>query len=74
MLYAIDDFNQRVRRVDLAQGLVTTLAGKGGAGCVDGPGERATFNPVGLGVGRDGSVYVADYGNSRIRKVAVHGD
>jgi DNA-binding beta-propeller fold protein YncE len=73
VLYAIDDFNQRVRQVDLATGEVTTLAGKGGEGCADGPGESATFNPVGLGVGRDGSVYVADYGNNRIRKVAVGG-
>ena len=39
-----------------------------------GAGESATFNPVGIGVGRDGSVYVADYGNSRIRKVAVDGE
>ena len=36
-----------------------------------GPGATATFDAVGLGVGLDGSVYVADYGNHRIRKLTV---
>ena len=74
VLYAIDDFNQRVRRVDLVTNEVTTLAGKGGAGCTDGPAQSATFNPVGLGVGRDGSVYIADYGNNRVRAIVTSGD
>ena len=47
-LYAIDDFNQRVRRVDLARGVVTTLAGKGGQGCTDGPGESPLSRVVTL--------------------------
>lgn len=71
VLYAIDDLNQRVRRLDLRTREVSTLAGKGGAGCIDGPAHSATFNPVGLGVGRDGSVYVADYGNNRVRAITV---
>lgn len=71
MLYVIDDLNQRVRRLDLRTKEVSTLAGKGGAGCADGPAQSATFNPVGLGLGRDGSVYVADYGNNRVRVIKL---
>jgi hypothetical protein len=73
VLYAIDDLNQRVRRLDLRTNNVSTLAGKGGAGCADGPVQSATFNPVGLGVGHDGSVYVADYGNNRVRAISARG-
>jgi len=73
-LFAIDDFNQRVRRVDLTTNTVTTLAGKGGSGCADGDGAEATFAPVGLGVGRDGTVYVADYSNHRIRAISAATD
>lgn len=70
-LYAIDDLNQRVRRLDLRTNEVSTLAGKGGPGCADGPVHSATFNPVGLGLGRDGSVYIADYGNNRVRAISA---
>ena len=64
----------RVRRVDLTTNTVTTLAGKGGSGCADGDGAEATFAPVGLGLGRDGTVYVADYSNHRIRAISAATD
>jgi hypothetical protein len=73
-LFAIEDFNKRVRRVDQTTNTGTTLAGKGGSGCADGNGAEATFAPVGLGVGRDGTVYVADYSNHRIRAISAATD
>ena len=73
MPYAIDVLNERVRRIDLAAGTVSTLAGDGRRGCHDGPGSSATFSvPAGLAVSSDGrSVFVADYGNHLIRQVST---
>lgn len=71
VLFAIDDNNNRVRKVDLRTGQVTTLAGSGDMGCKDGAGVDATFQAVGLAVGHDSSLYVADYSNHRIRKLTI---
>ena len=47
--YVADAFNQRVRRVDLQSGEVSTIAGNGGAGYTDGPGQNAQFSaPLGV--------------------------
>jgi len=54
--------------------IVSTLAGTGDVGATDGPGLSATFSyPVGIAIGPDGSLYVADSGNNKIRKVAADG-
>lgn len=48
---------------------VSALAGAGW-GRKDGPGDQATFDyPLGLSIGPDRAIYVADYGNHRIRKI-----
>ena len=73
VLMVMDDNNNRVRMIDLDAGTVSTVAGSGAAGCADGPGPAATFayhGAVGVAVGRDGTVYVADYSNHKVRKVA----
>jgi DNA-binding beta-propeller fold protein YncE len=55
----------------IAGGHVTTLAGDGHDGAVDGPGAQARFrNPLGLALGPDGTLYVADAENNVIRAVA----
>ncbi len=47
-----------------------TLAGTAATGAIDGPAATATFdNPVNAEVGPDGTVYVADFYNGRIRKI-----
>jgi serine/threonine-protein kinase len=49
---------------------VQTLAGNGTKGFADGPASSAQFNaPNGVAVDAAGNVYVADSGNSRVRKV-----
>jgi sugar lactone lactonase YvrE len=51
-------------------GAVTTLAGASTLGSADGTGSNAGFNsPNGLAVDSTGNIYVADTGNSTIRKV-----
>jgi serine/threonine protein kinase, bacterial len=62
-----------VHRTTSAQ-VVTTLAGSGAVGSVDGNGAEASFAyPLGLAVGPSGSVYVADTGSLKIRKITPEG-
>ncbi|MBI4885298.1 MAG: hypothetical protein HY826_14720, partial [Actinobacteria bacterium] len=54
--------------------MVTTLAGTASAGTADGVGLAATFNsPLAVAVDNLGSIYVADQGNHRIRRITVTG-
>ena len=70
-LYAADISNYRIRKIT-PQGMVSTLAGDGTAGFVDGPAATARFNRArGVDVAADGAVYVADMSNHRIRKIAA---
>lgn len=53
---------------------VAVIAGDSRPGFVDGPGSVARFNrPLRLSLDSAGSVYVADYGNHRVRKIAPDG-
>ena len=64
----------RVRKL-AADGTVTTFAGQATAGNVDGQGATAMFsNPTGMSYDRTTStLYVADSGNSKVRKIAADG-
>jgi sugar lactone lactonase YvrE len=78
-LYAADTFNHRICKITrpaIAGGAwtVSTLAGTGSAGLVNGSGSSAQFNfPYGLDVDASGNVYVADSMNHCIRKVTPTG-
>ncbi len=68
-IYIADTQNHKIRRLD-EDGTLSTVAGSGGAGFVDGPADAAMFfSPVGVAVGPDGIVYVADSGNNAIRQL-----
>lgn len=72
-VYASDAGGSTIRRITPA-GVVTTLAGSGSVGDADGTGTAAGFfGPDGLAVDSGGSLYVADSGNSTIRKILVGG-
>ncbi|HUS06038.1 MAG TPA: IPT/TIG domain-containing protein [Bryobacteraceae bacterium] len=74
-LYAADSTKHVVYKVD-SLGATTVIAGTGTAG-YSGDGALATSaqlrQPLGTAVAPDGTVYIADYGNERIRKVAPNG-
>lgn len=71
-LYVADAGNNRIRRVDVVTKEVTTLAGSGAVGSANGAAGDATFNwPTGVALDSQGNVYVADEGNSQIRKIAA---
>jgi sugar lactone lactonase YvrE len=73
-VYVADTGNNTIRMITAA-GVVTTLAGMSGvAGSADGRGSAASFTtPTGLAVDESGNIYVADTGNSAIRKIARDG-
>ncbi|MEB3196230.1 MAG: NHL repeat-containing protein [Candidatus Sericytochromatia bacterium] len=71
-LYVTDTNACRIRKIS-PDGMVSTLAGSN-AGFADGPGLIAKFDaPVGLSVAPDGTVFVADSLNNRIRKISPQG-
>ena len=71
-LYIADQSNNRVRMIELATETITTVAGTGSAG-YNGDGmpanEASLAGPSGLAVGTDGTLYIADTFNGRIRVV-----
>ncbi|MBL9212314.1 MAG: immunoglobulin domain-containing protein, partial [Opitutaceae bacterium] len=73
-LYVADRVSHAIRRIS-ANGQVTTIAGLAGTpGSADGPREEARFNfPNGLAVDASGNIFVADTGNSTIRRIDING-
>jgi len=74
-LYVADTFNHIVEKI-APNGDVSILAGVLGApGFVNGSGNTAKFSsPRGVAVDTSGNVFVADSGNSAIRKITPNGD
>jgi serine/threonine protein kinase, bacterial len=65
-----DAGNHVIRRVTL-DGVVTTFAGTGEPGTVDGPVDEARFNrPVGLAIDAAGTIYVSCEGGHVIRAIS----
>ncbi|QKJ32793.1 hypothetical protein HQ865_24555 [Mucilaginibacter mali] len=72
-LYVSDVGNNAIRKITSA-GVVSTLAGGAYVGFADGTGATARFNsPAGLVADASGNIYVADRGNSAIRKITPAG-
>lgn len=74
-LYIADTGDHRVRKVS-PNGIITTVAGNGHAGYKGdgGPGSEAMLNqPYGVAVDAAGNVYIADFGNGRVRQVTADG-
>jgi DNA-binding beta-propeller fold protein YncE len=75
-LHVAEYYAHRVRRVDPATGAITTVAGSdGGASGFGGDGGPATSAllsfPRGLAFDAAGNLWVADSGNSRVRRIAA---
>lgn len=73
-LFIADTGNHAIRRLAIATGILTTVAGTGALG-FSGDGGAAVLAqldaPEGLGVGPAGDLYIADTGNRRIRRLEV---
>jgi uncharacterized protein (TIGR03437 family) len=71
-VYIADTFNNRVRRVS-SDGTITTVAGNGRPTFAGdegpAPSNASLFFPTDVALDRNGAIYIADLGNSRIRVV-----
>ena len=80
VVYIADYLNHRIRRVG-PDGIITTFAGSGATGLAGGgfsgdggPANMARLGfPIGLAVDAKGVVYIAEFGNSRVRRVGTDG-
>ncbi|MER7670178.1 RICIN domain-containing protein [Kitasatospora sp. NPDC096128] len=75
VVYFSDYNNNRIRKIT-TDGRISTVAGTGavGFGGDGGPADKAQLNyPRGLAVDAAGTLYFADGGNNRVRKVAADG-
>jgi sugar lactone lactonase YvrE len=71
-LYIADSGNHRIRKIDAATQVITTVAGTGTRGFSGdgGPALFAAFNePWGIALDRAGNIYVADTSNFVVRKI-----
>lgn len=71
-LYIADTHNHRIRKVDLKNGIITTIAGGSSNGAVGdhGPTTAARLDrPVALALDIDGDIFVADAGSHQIRRI-----
>jgi hypothetical protein len=72
-VYVAELNGNRIRKIT-PSGDVSTFAGTGTNGSVDGPGTVAQFSaPTGVACDANGNVYVADQGQNRIRKITPSG-
>ena len=73
-VYFADTYNNRIRKISAATGIITTVAGTGTAG-YNGDGALATASqlnyPFGVAVDHSGNIYIADSYNNRIRKISA---
>lgn len=79
-VYIADHGNQDIRKVNTS-GIISTFAGngygtgnRGGYSGDEGPADSAELSlPYGLATDDTGNIYIADFGNQRIRKVNTFG-
>ena len=73
-MYIADWLNNRVRKVNMSTGVISTIAGTGAAG-YNGDGIAATAaqinGPCGITFDNAGNIYIAEYGGARVRKITI---
>lgn len=74
--YVADVYDNRIRKIDKATNIITTVVGNGTAGFSGdgGPASAAQiYGPHDVCFDGIGNMYIADYGNVRVRKVDTFG-
>ncbi|WP_295664592.1 NHL repeat-containing protein [uncultured Mucilaginibacter sp.] len=73
-LYVGDIVNNRIRKITISTGTVSTFAGTGTQGLTNGTALSSTFYfPCGLTFDSSGNLFVAELRNNTIRKIATDG-
>lgn len=73
VLFVSDGSNNRIRQIT-SDGIVTTFAGSGTAGALNGIGTAAQFKfPTSVAADLFGNLFVADFSNNKIRKITADG-
>lgn len=73
-VYISEFRGERVRKVDVITGIITTFAGTGRAGLAGdaGPAEQALISgPTTMTTDPQGNLYITEYNNKRVRKVTM---
>jgi streptogramin lyase len=72
-VYVVDTENHAIRKLDVKSGMVTTVAGgrKGGGGDNGDATQAGMDRPHGCVVDAQGTIYIADSNNHRVRRVRV---
>ena len=74
-LFVTDMNNQRVRRIDLVNKRVSTVAGGGRSEVVDAQGGEAhLFQPIGIAIDTDGVMYVTEFAANDVRRIDPAGN
>jgi sugar lactone lactonase YvrE len=71
-LYIVDGYNERIRKVSAATGVITTVAGNGTSGYIGdgGPATSAELaSPEGVALDGAGNLYIVSYNHSSVRVV-----
>lgn len=72
-LFVSEYYNPLVRKIT-SDGIVSTYAGNGTPGAIDGPLGAASFDEMnGITIDADGNLYIADSNNKKIRKITPQG-
>lgn len=72
-MYIADSGNHCIRRITPENMVETVLGMPGTPGWKDGGKDEALFKtPTGIGISADGTVYVADFDNCRVRKLSIN--
>jgi large repetitive protein len=73
-IYISDTVNNRIRKITLSSGVITTIAGNSASGFSGdgGPATSATLSiPEGLAFDTAGNLYIGDRGNNRVRMISA---
>ncbi len=75
-LFIADSANNKIRKVSMSTGVISTVVGTGTAGNTGDGGQALSArlrNPYGVTFAADGTMFIADRGNHRVRKVTTAG-